>query len=261
MIIQIITIFGVLIEYHNAITEHCSVINKQYTVKVAVLNDNKLYMTDIQTIKERLILSVKSKKIGQGKFETQCGLSNGYVNNIRKSIQPDKLQKISLCFPELNAGWLMTGEGAMLKTGAQEQLSSSSEVSILLHKLELMHLLPNYIDITSDPAKFKKLFFDAAIKFVTELKFTEEQARYIASNFDSGLKYIKPEELIEKLREIQQNGDTDSTYYIMLGFRSLWFLLNNNKDNVSLIFVDEVTEILHPFFLSTQCPIEYSIRY
>lgn len=68
-----------------------------------------------QTVKERLKTFIKLKGFGQGKFESMCGLSNGYVNNIRQSIQPDKLQKIALQFPDLNTGWLMTGEGEMLK--------------------------------------------------------------------------------------------------------------------------------------------------
>jgi hypothetical protein len=68
------------------------------------------------TVKERIIMFIKSMNIGQGSFEKTVGLSNGYVNNIRKSIQPDKLQLIARCYPSLNTGWLMTGEGEMLKT-------------------------------------------------------------------------------------------------------------------------------------------------
>lgn len=71
-----------------------------------------------QTIKDRLKLFIKTQGIGQGKFEVKCGLSNGYVNNIRQSIQPDKLQKIALAFPNLNTGWLMTGEGEMLRNAS-----------------------------------------------------------------------------------------------------------------------------------------------
>lgn len=71
--------------------------------------------TTNQTVKERLKTFIKFKGFGQGKFESMCGLSNGYVNNIRQSILPDKLQKIALQFPDLNTGWLMTGEGEMLK--------------------------------------------------------------------------------------------------------------------------------------------------
>ena len=67
------------------------------------------------TVKERLKEFIKHENMGQGRFEKSCGLSNGYVNNIRRSIQPDKLQKIARCYPHLNTGWLMTGEGEMLK--------------------------------------------------------------------------------------------------------------------------------------------------
>ena len=73
-------------------------------------------MAENETIKERLILFIRHLNIGQGKFETRCGLANGYVNNIRRSITPEKLQQIARRYPELNAGWLMTGEGEMLRS-------------------------------------------------------------------------------------------------------------------------------------------------
>lgn len=77
-------------------------------------------MKENKTVKDRLIAYIKYLGIGQGKFEIQCGLSNGYVNNIRKSITPEKLSIIAEHFPELNTGWLMTGEGAMLRSSHQE---------------------------------------------------------------------------------------------------------------------------------------------
>lgn len=88
-------------------------------------------MTNNQTIKNRLLAFISYLGIGQGKFEKECGLANGYVNNIVKSIMPDKLQKISLRYPELNTGWLMTGDGTMLKSNEEEDL-----VSRLLSLLE-----------------------------------------------------------------------------------------------------------------------------
>lgn len=75
-------------------------------------------MAETETIKERLILFIRHLNIGQGKFESRCGLANGYVNNIRRSITPEKLQQITRQYPELNSGWLMTGEGEMLKESA-----------------------------------------------------------------------------------------------------------------------------------------------
>lgn len=66
------------------------------------------------TVKERLTKFIKYKGLSQKKFEEVVGLSNGYVNNIRRSITIEKLQKIALCFPELNKTWILTGEGTML---------------------------------------------------------------------------------------------------------------------------------------------------
>ena len=67
-------------------------------------------------VKERLKKFIAYKGFGQKAFEQSCGLANGYVNNIRISVTPQKLQQISLTYPELNTGWLMTGEGEMLRT-------------------------------------------------------------------------------------------------------------------------------------------------
>ena len=73
-----------------------------------------------QTIKQRLMLFIEHLGISMNAFERKCGLGKRYVANIRKSIQPDTLEKIALTFPQLNKGWLMTGEGTMLNEPAQE---------------------------------------------------------------------------------------------------------------------------------------------
>ena len=94
-------------------------------------------MTENQTAKDRLIQFIKTKGIGQGKFEKACGLSNGWVNNVKATIKDDKLQKIARQYPELNTVWLLTGEGEMLKVRAyespeQEAVVTSKEYSDLL---------------------------------------------------------------------------------------------------------------------------------
>lgn len=67
------------------------------------------------TVKERLLVYLKYKGLGQARFEKAVGLSNGYVNNIRRSIQPDKVDLITQAYPDLNPGWLLTGEGPMTR--------------------------------------------------------------------------------------------------------------------------------------------------
>lgn len=49
---------------------------------------------------------------------------------MRKGLGYDKLEQISISFPELNIGWLLTGEGSMLKD------ENSNSRSILVPTLE-----------------------------------------------------------------------------------------------------------------------------
>ena len=67
------------------------------------------------SVKQRLILFLEYKNITKNKFEKLCGLSTGYIKNMRVSIQPEKIRNIAAIFPDLNTGWLLTGEGEMLK--------------------------------------------------------------------------------------------------------------------------------------------------
>ncbi|GHT04229.1 hypothetical protein AGMMS49525_10360 [Bacteroidia bacterium] len=78
------------------------------------------------TVNERVRLFIDYKKLSIREFERMCGLSNGYVNGITQTIMPNKVHAISLRFPELSTGWLMTGEGQMLKTESQ----AANEISI-----------------------------------------------------------------------------------------------------------------------------------
>lgn len=73
------------------------------------------------SVKERLISFLKAEKISQKKFADTVGLSAGYVNAIINSIQPDTLNRISICYPNLNIAWLITGEGEMLKSNKAER--------------------------------------------------------------------------------------------------------------------------------------------
>lgn len=72
------------------------------------------------TVKERLKEFISYKGMSIRAFEAKCGLSYGYIANIRVSIQPDKVTNIAEQFPDLNTGWLLTGEGNMLKTLHEE---------------------------------------------------------------------------------------------------------------------------------------------
>ena len=60
-------------------------------------------------VKERLREYIKTLNISEREFCRQIGVSSSYVNNIRQSIQPDKMKAIGEKFPELNPMWLLNG--------------------------------------------------------------------------------------------------------------------------------------------------------
>lgn len=78
-------------------------------------------------VKQRLIKYIESKNISKNKFEVICGFSKRYVSNISVSIQPDKIKIISLHFPDLNTGWLLTGEGEMLKKETNQKNENNGD--------------------------------------------------------------------------------------------------------------------------------------
>lgn len=72
------------------------------------------------SVKERLIKFLEVKKISKSEFGRRIGVSPAFITSMRQSMQPDKVKRIALEFPELNTAWLLTGEGEML-TGSSEK--------------------------------------------------------------------------------------------------------------------------------------------
>ena len=68
------------------------------------------------SVKERLIEFIKYKELSNSEFGRSIGVSAAFVSSMVKSIQPDKIERITLKYPELNIEWLLTGEGKMLKS-------------------------------------------------------------------------------------------------------------------------------------------------
>ena len=92
-------------------------------------------MTENQTVKERIKIFLKENGLTAYAFEKACGLSIGYIKNISKSIQPDKLARIGEIFPDLNPGWLMTGEGEMLRADRSQQPQQAADVEALRRRI------------------------------------------------------------------------------------------------------------------------------
>ena len=89
--------------------------------------------TEQNSVKNRLIDFLKYKGISQSKFEQQCGISNGYVNNIRKGIKSEMFdKKIAPIFTELSKTWLLLGEGSMIVPQIEEVVPEEEEDDLVL---------------------------------------------------------------------------------------------------------------------------------
>ncbi|WP_299677569.1 hypothetical protein [uncultured Dokdonia sp.] len=67
-------------------------------------------------VNDRAKLFVKSQEITMKTFERSINASNGYMNNITRSISLEKIALIVQKYPLLNIEWLLTGKGDMLKS-------------------------------------------------------------------------------------------------------------------------------------------------
>ncbi|MFI3298742.1 MAG: XRE family transcriptional regulator [Rikenellaceae bacterium] len=107
------------------------------------------------TVKERITLFLKSKKISKTEFGRRIGVSSAFVSSMRQSLQPDKIQSIAMEFPDLNMGWLMTGKGEMLRPVQQNENISENNSGVMSNisgngnkvKNEVASLSSDLIDI------------------------------------------------------------------------------------------------------------------
>lgn len=82
------------------------------------------------TIKARLTAYLRYKGINKSEFGRIIGVSNAYISSIRKSIQPDKAEKIASSFHDLNIAWLMTGEGEMIKSNTGQDFDDKMQEEV-----------------------------------------------------------------------------------------------------------------------------------
>lgn len=61
------------------------------------------------TVKERLKAYLSENNISMAEFGRRIGVSPAYITSMRKSIQPDKVERIKEEFPDLDIDWLLTG--------------------------------------------------------------------------------------------------------------------------------------------------------
>jgi hypothetical protein len=121
------------------------------------------------SVKQRLIKFINFKKLSKNKFEVICGLGSRYVSNISVSIQPDKINRISLNFPDLSTGWLMTGEGEMLKNSShQASVTESDTITIPKEVWGVIKSQADSLRVRDESLQSKDSQIDELIKLIKQ---------------------------------------------------------------------------------------------
>lgn len=81
-----------------------------------------------ESVKQRLLKYLQSKRITQSEFTRALGVSPTYVGAMRKGIPAVKLKKLCELYPDLNRDWLLYGEGEMLKSETPKAEKDDNEV-------------------------------------------------------------------------------------------------------------------------------------
>jgi len=79
------------------------------------------------TVKDRLKAYLSAKNISMAEFGRRIGVSGAYVTSMRKSIQPDKIDRIRTEFPDLDIDWLLTGKEKEQKQTVDIALGNPTE--------------------------------------------------------------------------------------------------------------------------------------
>lgn len=67
------------------------------------------------TIKDRIEEFISIEGIKRATFEKACGISNGYLRNLKSNPGEKIIENILNAYPKINRIWLLAGEGEMLK--------------------------------------------------------------------------------------------------------------------------------------------------
>ncbi|MCH5227307.1 MAG: LexA family transcriptional regulator [Muribaculaceae bacterium] len=75
----------------------------------------------MSSVKERLQQFLKAERITASEFARKMELSPAYLASMRKSMPPEKVEKLTQIFPQLNRDWLLYGEGNMYRDDIAEK--------------------------------------------------------------------------------------------------------------------------------------------
>lgn len=80
-------------------------------------------------MKDRISLLIKAKNLTAAQFADEIGVQKSSISHIisgRNNASLDFIQKVLLCYPEVNMEWLMFGKGPLFK-GSESSLNSNND--------------------------------------------------------------------------------------------------------------------------------------
>lgn len=94
-------------------------------------------------MKDRITLLIKAKNLTAAQFADEIGVQKSSISHIisgRNNASLDFIQKVLLCYPEVNMDWLMFGKGPLFK-GSDFTLNASNDNSLnAASTLDLAHV-------------------------------------------------------------------------------------------------------------------------
>jgi transcriptional regulator with XRE-family HTH domain len=128
---------------------------------------------------ERIFYFAKSKGISINKLSLEIGVSNSYFNKMFKkkaSVGSTIIEKILRKYPDLNAEWLLTGRGDVLKTEGIKGIIEERESNSNSQNISPDNNVPIPIPVNSCPICPEKERTIKALKIALDAKQDEVNA-------------------------------------------------------------------------------------
>ena len=118
-----------------------------------------------ETFIQRLDKYMEYASLNDNKVTVQCGLTVGLINSARKrnkSLSGDNIGKILYVYQELNARWLLTGEGEMLCT-PEDSAGNANFIAYLKEEKSKVEQQNHELNIQLREAVEKNAFLEGRI--------------------------------------------------------------------------------------------------